>query len=158
MNAPPSYPPLLFRYKLYASIKPLILTLIFGVAFVVGTVGIIVTVLQGQTPSAWVYLGMLIDAGVCTTSIYFFLNRWGGHIEIKDGQIRMIRRNDSVWMSAYLTNIKTLKYTMPKGEPSPNMFFLNFEKGGIFFSPDIENLELLLATIEQRTGKKFEKT
>lgn len=158
MNLPPSQPPQSFHYTGNAHLKSGSSLVFFGAALIYFLARLIFGITLGKTISIAFYsFFVLFNLGVVMMSWPMFFNRWGGRIEIREGTIKMLRRNNSTWMGCKFTSILDLSYTMPKGETVPNMYFLKLNKGSIMFTPDVENLDQLVSIIELRTGKKFQK-
>jgi len=98
---------------------------------------------------------LITSTGFTIFNGYMIFNRMGGSIELRGGKIRCLRWNGSVWQQGYLHNVVDLEFVIPAKERHPSIYFVKYQKSVLVFHHEVENIELLVAEVEQRTGKRF---
>ena len=158
MNSPPESPPLVFRYdnkkigKIVARNIPVIL--VFGINLILLPIEIFL-----HTSVIVSVVCIVISTPILFAMLMVVPKNWGRRIEIRGGRIYDISRSGSIRMEGAIIDIVSLipsKYKVENG--LPNSYYVRFHgKKDLDFDPDIENMELLLQTLELRTGKTFKR-
>ena len=126
--------------------------------FVVNVVLLSLNIILGKSlifPS----ICILVTMPVIFATLVVLEKNWNRRIEIREGKLIEFGRNGKVRFEGSFADIAHLipsQYKLENGDP--NCFYIRFPgKKDIAFDPDIENMELLIQTLEQRTGKTFKR-
>ena len=156
MSVPPLAPPLVFHHDKRAVIQRYFVGFAFCGFGVFTSCRTLVDQIKYGRPllASLIWLG--ISLLVTFISIFTMYQRIGMTIVVRDGSVRLVLRNGFILTQGNLSSISELKISKINTGGQPGNYSIKFlDKKLIHFDRSLIGIELLILTLEQRTGKTF---